>query len=386
MAYKISAPSQNLQDLENWYALAMQQRAENPLPEDSVVAANPFEVKTGGPLPQNYAQSSSGTVLDFGRSARQNDPWQSGPVEVSRQQRADGTFLVTKEVPALDGFGRQSSKLVQEIETPDYLNPAKLKELEYRKKQQELQPKPMAPQLVDGQWVMPPSPDAPGGRAYPVEGFQRRTATDAKVELEREQKATAQQRVGELLSDLLTSYKSLREKGATVDPKQNWMQNIRARAGASAVGQLVGGAVGTQEQELRDKIQMAKPLLINEIRAATGMSAKAMDSNAELQFYLQAATDPTRSFEANLQALDYLDRAYAGGQLGIKSLERLKTHMPQMPEPAVQMPAGPASQQIRDNGAYIEAGGKRYIVIRRNPDGSAVIRDPQTGRTGTMRQ
>lgn len=381
MAFQPSLPGQAQADLENWYVLAMQQRAENPLPVDAVGAESPFVSRLGQALPQNYAQTSSGTVMDFGQSAPQSpDVWQSGGNVLRRQQQPDGTFLVTKRVPTYDSEGRQSSAVVQEVEVPDHLNPAKLKELAYRKLQQELQAKPMEPKLVDGQWVMPPSADRPGGIAYPVEGFQRR-AGDKQVD-----KQVAQDRVSELLGNLQENYETLRKGGATVDTKQNWLQNLKARTGSSAVGQMVGGAIGSPEQEIRDKIQMAKPLLINEIRAATGMSAKAMDSNAELQFYLQAATDPTRNIEANLQAIKYLDSAYGGGRLSARvglPGQGTSTVAPSVPP---QMPSGPASQQIRDNGAYIEADGKRYIVIRRNPDGSAVIRDPQTGRTGTMRQ
>jgi hypothetical protein len=83
----------------------------------------------------------------------------------------DGRFQVTKKVPAMDGFGRQSSQVVQEIETPDYLNPAKLKELDYRKKFAELQPKPKEePEAVRTQkWAMgmyEQMPDGPMKNAF----------------------------------------------------------------------------------------------------------------------------------------------------------------------------------------------------------------------------
>jgi hypothetical protein len=58
--------------------------------------------------------------------------------------------------------------------------------------------------------------------------------------------------------------------------------------------------------------------LLNLIKEATGMSAQQMNSNAEMQLYLRAATDPTLSYEANIQALDNLDKMFGLG-IGISS-------------------------------------------------------------------
>lgn len=387
MAYRTPMPGQAQQDLENWFALALQQQAENP-----GAFAQKVPAQAPAQLPQNYAMSSSGAVMDFGPSipawsgvGKSTQLDYANPIEIA----GVGKGWLAKNDPSMtvyDNSGQPIASLGNDRAAGMKLDAGKAQlthaQLQNQKLVKEInaQPKGMEPKLVDGQWVYPPSSDRPGGVAYPVEGFQRR-AGDKQVD-----KQVAQDRVSELLGNLQANYETLREGGATVDTKQNWMQNVKARIGSSAVGQMLGGAVGTAEQEIRDKIQMAKPLLINEIRAATGMSAKAMDSNAELQFYLQAATDPTRNIEANLQAIKYLDSAYGGGRLSARVDLPGQETPAAAPSASSQMPSGPASQQIRDNGAYIEADGKRYIVIRRNPDGSAVIRDPQTGRTGTMRQ
>ena len=143
------------------------------------------------PQAMNTIRSSSGNVIDLNYAARGGsgiapdgsrasyDPHVDGPRVLSRMQRQDGTFEVIKEVPAMDGFGRQSSTYVKEIETPAHLNPAELKRLDYMTKLADLQKKQadarggVKPQLVDGQWVFPPSQDAPTGRAVPVEGFNK---------------------------------------------------------------------------------------------------------------------------------------------------------------------------------------------------------------------
>lgn len=382
MAYKTYMPGNDEQALQNWYALALQQQVDNPDVFQQLGQANPG---------RNFAVSSSGSVLDFGQST---PAWQgvpsntqldyANPIEVA----GVGKGWLAKNDPSMTVYNNSGQPIASlgndraagmkidsekaQLTHAQLQNQRLVKEINAR-------PKGIEPKLVDGQWVYPPSPERPGGIAYPVEGYQRR-AGDKQVD-----KEGAQSRVTELLGNLQSNYEQLHGRGATVDTKQNWFQNLKARVGASAVGQAMGGAIGSPEQEIRDKIQMAKPLLINEIRAATGMSAKAMDSNAELQFYLQAATDPTRNVEANLQAIRYLDKAYGGGRLGTQ-MELPPQEPSATPTLVPQTPASPAPQGIRDNGAYIEADGKRYIVIRRNPDGSAVIRDPQTGRTGTMRQ
>ena len=78
-------------------------------------------------------------------------------------------------------------------------------------------------------------------------------------------------------------------------------------------GQGLARMLGTDPQVYRDKIEIAKPTLINAIRQATGMSAKAMDSDKELQFYLQALSDTTKPLAANLKALLAIERRYGVG-------------------------------------------------------------------------
>ena len=60
---------------------------------------------------------------------------------------------------------------------------------------------------------------------------------------------------------------------------------------------------------------MTRPLLLQAIMKATGMSAKQMDSNAELKLYLSTATDPTKGLQANMEALDRIEKLYGSGQL-----------------------------------------------------------------------
>lgn len=103
------------------------------------------------PQAMNTIRSSSGNVVDLNFAAKGGsgirpdgssvsyDPTVDGPRELARYQLPNGTFEVIKEVPVLDGFGRQSSRMIKEIETPAYLNPAALKNVEYQTKLAQLQ-------------------------------------------------------------------------------------------------------------------------------------------------------------------------------------------------------------------------------------------------------
>jgi hypothetical protein len=49
---------------------------------------------------------------------------------------------------------------------------------------------------------------------------------------------------------------------------------------------------------------MTRPQLLMAIKNASGMTAKQLDSNADLKLWLQAATDPQLDVQANRAALD----------------------------------------------------------------------------------
>jgi hypothetical protein len=142
-----------------------------------------------------------------------------------------------------------------------------------------------------------------------------------------DQKAQAQKggegTVGGVVADLRDKYTKLDADNGIVSTNNRIGTNIGASFGASGVGQFLNGAVGTKTQSSRDSIAMTRPLLLQAIMKATGMSAKQMDSNAELKLYLATATDPQKGLEANLEALDRIESLYGGGS------EKFKPNTPQ---------------------------------------------------------
>jgi len=158
------------------------------------------------------------------------------------------------------------------------------------------------------------------------------TAAQEKVE----QKAEAKTQLTDIVSDLATKYKNLRDMGAIVSSTDSGLGvgNVGARLSASGFGQAVGSAFGTKAQTERESIEQTRPLLLNLIKNATGMSAQQMNSNAEMQLYLNAATNPKLSYEANMDALRQLDKLFGIGTVA-KQIEEEKKN-PKKPSGATR--------------------------------------------------
>jgi hypothetical protein len=116
-----------------------------------------------------------------------------------------------------------------------------------------------------------------------------------------------------VVADLRDRYRQLHEGGGITSTDNGVLGNTSAWASSSAGGQAAGRLFGTQNQSARNSIAMSRPLLLQAIMKATGMSAKQMDSNAELKLYLATATDPTLDLEANMAALDRIEMLYGSG-------------------------------------------------------------------------
>ena len=221
---------------------------------------------------------------------------------------------------------------------------------ELRKMQIDAARRPQSPKRIvgnaiydesTGQWETPPKAETTQGMWEPFnppfkvprgQPLQRHTVTGeikpigqgefspmpffAQQAVKQEEQGNARGRVSANLMSLKDAYEELQAVGGAIQTGGNVVQNATNRALSTGVGQEVGRAIGTQAQAARDRINNLRPLLIQEIRQATNMGAKGLDSNAELQFYLQAATDPSRDIDTNMAAIETLDKAYGLG-LGI---------------------------------------------------------------------
>lgn len=151
--------------------------------------------------------------------------------------------------------------------------------------------------------------------------------------------------VDSVVAQLRQSYDALDKGGGITSTQQGALSNIGRTLSKSAAGQFVGGALGSQNQKERDAIAQARPLLLQAIMKATGMSAKQMDSNAELKLYLATATDPTLSLEANKEALNRIAELYGSGGTPAKP-PPLSPEDAQARDWAIKNPNDPRAKQI----------------------------------------
>lgn len=138
---------------------------------------------------------------------------------------------------------------------------------------------------------------------------------EPKAAAEEDKKAKGREDADALISQLRNSYKTLNENNAITSTKNRKGTNVGAYISSSGVGQVTGRILGTESQSERNTIVQTRPLLLAAIKNALGMSAKQMDSNAEMQLYLKAATDPTLDYESNIKALNNLENLLTSGKL-----------------------------------------------------------------------
>lgn len=197
-----------------------------------------------------------------------------------------------------------------------------------------------APMRVQNEWKMARAKEAASNK--PPSGY--RLTSDQNLEaipggpadLKAKGKEEGRGQISTIANTLAAHYNNLEKMGAVIQPKQSTIKNVWERAAASGPGQMVAGAVGTKAQEIRDQIANSKPLLMAAIKQASGMSSQQLNSNAELQFYLQAATDPAKSLESNRAALAVLDQTYGLGN-GIKANQKaIDSIKKEAPKPGTQ--------------------------------------------------
>lgn len=154
---------------------------------------------------------------------------------------------------------------------------------------------------------------APSGYRYTQNGDLEAIPggpADIKAQTQATKAAEGSKDVEVALATLRDAYDRLDKGGGITSTTNRAGTNLAAALSSSGVGQAVGKALGTSNQSARNDISMARPALLAALMKATGMSAKQMDSNAELKLWLSTATDPTLDVESNRKALDNIEAKY----------------------------------------------------------------------------
>jgi len=111
-----------------------------------------------------------------------------------------------------------------------------------------------------------------------------------------------------LAERMMNSMLSLQAGGHAISPDQGTWTNL-INAGRTLLNPLET-AMGTEASVQRNFFELAKPAMINQVRQASGMSAKTMDSNTELKYYLSMMGGPGYSTENTLAALIIIAEEY----------------------------------------------------------------------------
>ena len=162
----------------------------------------------------------------------------------------------------------------------------------------------------------PAMPKAPLGYRYTPTGDLEAIPggpAAAKQTEAADKKAIGQTQVDDILDTLGGAYAELNRMKAIPSKERGKVANLMASAGASQVGQMAGRALGSEEQTQRDIISSSRLQLLNAIKSATGMSSQQLNSNVELQTWLNSLSDPSRSLEANQTILQNVRRFVDSG-------------------------------------------------------------------------
>jgi hypothetical protein len=151
------------------------------------------------------------------------------------------------------------------------------------------------------------------------------TPAQQKVEAAKEAKKEGQQQFKDAVSDMEGLFTKLDKSGGIPSTKRGMLDNTMAAIGASGVGQATGRVVGTENQAVRDEINSSRLQLLNAIKSATGMSAQQMNSNVELQTWLNSLGSPGMTVEANKNILDNIKKRFGGEDSGADAGAGAKT-------------------------------------------------------------
>lgn len=132
-----------------------------------------------------------------------------------------------------------------------------------------------------------------------------------------------------VLKDLIKNYKQLYETGAMVeskrDPNANWIgqmahtgENIRDSIAAKAP--WMGEMIGSEASKYRGNINATRPRLMGVVKKVLNLTGTELNSEKELQFWLNAITNPDMDAETAATILEQLSRDWGDGTIRAKDM------------------------------------------------------------------
>jgi len=116
--------------------------------------------------------------------------------------------------------------------------------------------------------------------------------------------------LGETLGTASKLVDELGRSGGMSSTAASGLSNLLTKTQTSAAGQYLGGVFGTENQKNRDVLASTRLQLFNDVKTATGMSASQLNSNVELQTWLNSLGSPGMTKEANQAILTNISNKY----------------------------------------------------------------------------
>lgn len=202
----------------------------------------------------------------------------------------------------------------------------------------------------------PAAAPARGPAAPPAEKPPTVKPPTAAQTAKTERMAEARRALSKDIETQLGYYNQLAGIGGMVSPGRSPVANVAAYARSSGLGQEAERALGTSAQTLRDNIKNTRQRLFMQIKDATGATTGQMNSNLEMQAWLDSMTNPQQSIETVRETLKQLDSVIAGVEAQVER-DRAAKNAPKKPTAAPttapSTPSGATSRREIAPGVFV---------------------------------
>jgi hypothetical protein len=124
-----------------------------------------------------------------------------------------------------------------------------------------------------------------------------------------------QTNVESTLDKMMAKYNKLDELKKIPSSQRTFGENLEAYIGGTTAGQEVEKIRATPAQQQRNELKSLRRALLKDIMAATGASAKELDSNFELKSMLESLSDETMDIDSVRRIIADLSARYGKGSI-----------------------------------------------------------------------
>lgn len=167
-----------------------------------------------------------------------------------------------------------------------------------------IQPRAAAPEMP----ALSPKALAVGQETLAREQAQ----ADVKRQEEERLKGRVKTEFQQTLNDITDAYRDLGRQGALITPETSVGQRIKTFAASQVPG--IAGVISPEMGAPIQTIENLRQSLVSALMGATGMTAKQIDSNAEMKAYLNSLTSPGQTADAIVKTFNSMSRRFGLNQ------------------------------------------------------------------------